>query len=161
IHAGPVRWSRRRWRRIRLAGCDPGRRPPAPDRSDPRRDIRPGRIQGHQLHEDRTRFRDRIGRRPKNAREVTMNVDDGKKSRVVVKSYCVKNAIPTEEQFAQLIDSVLNERDDGLVKIAGDPLAVEAAGDDTSFKKALNFYTKLSDSDPAWTLSLRPRAVPA
>jgi hypothetical protein len=90
-----------------------------------------------------------------------MNVDDGKKARAVLKSYFVKNAIPTEQQFAQLIDSVLNERDDGLVKVAGDPLAIEAAGDDTSFKKALNFYTKLSDNDPAWTISLRPRAVPA
>jgi hypothetical protein len=90
-----------------------------------------------------------------------MNVDDGKKSRAVLKSYFVKNAIPTEQQFAQLMDSVLNERDDGLVKVAGDPLAIEAAGDDTSFKKALNFYTKLSDNDPAWTLSLRPRSVPA
>ena len=90
-----------------------------------------------------------------------MNVDDGKKSRAVLKSYFVKNAIPTEQQFAQLMDSVLNERDDGLVKVAGDPLSIEAAGDDTSFKKALNFYTKLSDNDPAWTLSLRPRALPA
>jgi hypothetical protein len=90
-----------------------------------------------------------------------MNVDDGKKSRAVLKSYFVKNAIPTEQQFVQLMDSMLNERDDGLVKVAGDPLAIEAAGDDTSFKKALNFYTKLSDNDPAWTLSLRPRSVPA
>src|SRR6516225_875610 len=90
-----------------------------------------------------------------------MNVDDGKKARAVLKSYFLKNAIPTEQQFAQLIDSALNELDDGLVKVAGDPLAIEAAGDDTSFKKALTFYTTLSDSDPAWTLSLRPRAVPS
>jgi hypothetical protein len=90
-----------------------------------------------------------------------MNIDDGKKSRVALKSYFVKNAIPTEQQFAQLMDSVLNQRDDGLVKVAGDPLSIEAAGDDTSFKKTLNLYTRLSDSDPAWTVSLRPRANPA
>jgi hypothetical protein len=89
-----------------------------------------------------------------------MIVDDGKKSRAVLKSYFIKNAIPTEQQFAQLMDSMLNERDDGLVKVAGDPLSIEAAGDDTSFKKALNFYTKLTDELPAWTLSLRPRSVP-
>ena len=89
-----------------------------------------------------------------------MNIDDGKKSRVSLKSYFVKNAIPTEQQFAQLMDSVLNQRDDGLVKVAGDPLSIEAAGDDTSFKKALNLYTHLADPDPAWTVSLRPRANP-
>lgn len=90
-----------------------------------------------------------------------MNIDEAKKSRAALKSYFVKNAIPTEQQFAQLIDSVLNQRDDGLVKGSGDPLSIEAAGDDTSFKKALNFYTRLSDADPAWTVSLRPRATPA
>jgi hypothetical protein len=90
-----------------------------------------------------------------------MNVDDGKKSRAALKGYFVKNAIPTEGQFAQFVDSGLNQRDDGLVKTAGDPLSVEAAGDDTSFKKALNFYTRFADADPAWTVSLRPRANPA
>ncbi len=89
-----------------------------------------------------------------------MNIDD-KKSRAVLKSYFVKNAIPTEQQFAQVMDSMVNQRDDGLVKVAGDPLSIEAAGDDTSFKKALNFYGRLSDNDPAWTVSLRPRSNPA
>ncbi len=90
-----------------------------------------------------------------------MNIDDAKKSRAALKSYFVRNAIPTEQQFAQLMDSALNQRDDGLVKVPGDPLSIEAAGDDTSFKKALNFYTHLSDADPAWTVSLRPRGNPA
>src|SRR3954447_24887302 len=90
-----------------------------------------------------------------------MNIDDAKKSRATLKSYFVRNAIPTEQQFAQVMDSMLNQRDDGLVKVAGDPLSIEAAGDDTSFKKALNLYNNLADSDPAWTLSLRPRANPA
>jgi len=90
-----------------------------------------------------------------------MNIDDSKKSRAVLKSYFVKNAIPTEQQFAQVMDSVVNQRDDGFVKVAGDPLSIEAAGDDTSFKKSLNFYNRLSDNDPAWTVSLRPRSNPA
>jgi len=90
-----------------------------------------------------------------------MNIDDAKKSRAVLKSYFVKNAIPTEQQFAQLMDSMLSQRDDGVVRAAGDPLSIEAAGDNSSFKKALNFYNLLSDSDPAWTVSLRPRANPA
>jgi len=90
-----------------------------------------------------------------------MNIDDGKKSRAALKSYFVKNAIPTEQQFAQVMDSMLNQRDDGLVKPAGNPLSIEATGDASSFKKALSFYNSLADADPAWTVSLRPRATPA
>jgi hypothetical protein len=90
-----------------------------------------------------------------------MNIDDGKKSRAALKSYFVKNAIPTEQQFAQVMDSMLNQRDDGLVKPAGNPLSIEATGDASSFKKALSFYNSLADADPAWTVSLRPRANPA
>jgi hypothetical protein len=90
-----------------------------------------------------------------------MNIDDSKKSRAALKSYFVKNAIPTEQQFAQLIDSLVNQRDDAFIKPAGgEPLSIEAAGDATSFKKVLNFYTQISDPNPAWTLSLRPRSNP-
>ena len=89
-----------------------------------------------------------------------MNVEDAKKNRAALKTYFVKNAIPTEGQFAQFIDSVLNQREDGLVKTANDPLSIEATGDDSSFKKALNFYTRFADPDPAWTVSLRPRVNP-
>jgi len=90
-----------------------------------------------------------------------MNIDDGKKSRAALKSYFVKNAIPTEQQFAQVMDSMLNQRDDGLVKPAGNPLSIEATGDASSFKKSLSFYNSLADADPAWNVSLRPRANPA
>ena len=90
-----------------------------------------------------------------------MNIDDAKKNRATLKSYFVKNAIPTEGQFSQFIDSVLNQRDDGLVKTPGDPLSIEAVGDDTSFKKAISFYTRFADADPAWSISLRPRSNPA
>lgn len=90
-----------------------------------------------------------------------MNIDDSKKSRAALKSYFVKNAIPTEQQFAQLIDSLLNQRDDAVVKpVGGDPLSIEAVGDATSLKKVINFYTQISDSNPAWTLALRPRSNP-
>ncbi|GLH76294.1 hypothetical protein SSBR45G_12020 [Bradyrhizobium sp. SSBR45G] len=88
-----------------------------------------------------------------------MNIDDNKKSRAALKSYFVKNAIPTEQQFSQLIDSVLNQRDDGVIKPgSGEPLSIEAVGD---FEKALNFYMQITDASPAWTLSLRPRSNPA
>ncbi|MGJ5179585.1 hypothetical protein ACQR16_14965 [Bradyrhizobium oligotrophicum] len=88
-----------------------------------------------------------------------MNIDDNKKSRATLKSYFVKNAIPTEQQFSQLIDSLLNQRDDGVIKPgSGEPLSIEAVGD---FEKAINFYMQISDASPSWTLSLRPRSNPA
>lgn len=90
-----------------------------------------------------------------------MQIDENKRPRTALKSYFAKNAIPTDAQFAQLIDSAVNQRDDGLVKSPGDPLSIEATGDDVSLKRAVNFYMSFADADPAWTISLRPRRKPA
>ena len=90
-----------------------------------------------------------------------MQIDENKRARSALKGYFAKNAIPTEGQFAQLIDSFLNQRDDGLVKVAGDPLSIEAAGDAVGFKRAVNFYLSFADADPAWTIALKPRSKPA
>jgi hypothetical protein len=85
------------------------------------------------------------------------------KSRTDLKAYFVKNSIPTESNFADLINGLLNQKDDGVVKLANTPLSIEAvgAGDAASEKGALNFYQSLSDPNPAWTISLNPRNNPA
>jgi hypothetical protein len=80
------------------------------------------------------------------------------KNRAELKSYFVKNSIPTERNFAELIDGMLNQKDDGFVKLPGNPLSIEAAGDNASEKKALHIYQNFGDPNPAWTLSLNPRA---
>jgi hypothetical protein len=85
-----------------------------------------------------------------------MNID--KKNRAELKAYFVKNAIPTESNFAELIEAALNQKDDGIVKLPGDPLSIEASGDATSQKKAINFYEGFADEKPAWVLSLNPRS---
>ncbi len=90
-----------------------------------------------------------------------MQIDENKRPRSALKTYFAKNAIPTEGQFAQLIDSLINQRDDGVVKNAGDPLSIEATGDDVGLKRAVNFYRSFADADPAWTISLKPRSKPA
>jgi hypothetical protein len=90
-----------------------------------------------------------------------MQIDENKRPRSALKTYFAKNAIPTETQFAQLIDSGLNQRDDGIVKLAGDPLSIEATGDDVGLKRTLNFYMSFADADPLWSIALRPRAKPA
>ena len=87
-----------------------------------------------------------------------MNIE--KPDRIKLKSYFVKNAIPIEGNFADLIDGLINQKDDGIVKLAGEPLSVQADGNDTSLKKAINFYKNFADPKPAWTLSLNPRVDP-
>ena len=84
-----------------------------------------------------------------------------RRNRTELKSYFVKNAVPTESNFAELIDGMLNQKDDGVVKLPADPLCIEAAGDNTSQKKAINFYHNFSDPNPSWVLSLNPRSDPA
>lgn len=87
-------------------------------------------------------------------------MDIKKLDRTALKSYFVKNAIPTAGNFADLIDGIINQKEDGIVKLAGEPLSVQADGDDTSQKKAINFYKNFADLKPAWTLSLNPRVDP-
>ncbi len=85
---------------------------------------------------------------------------DIKKNRSDLKSYFVKNSIPTESNFADLIDATLNQKDDGIIKLPGDPLSIEAAGDVAGLLKVVNFYAKFQDNNPAWSLQLNPRTDP-
>ena len=87
-----------------------------------------------------------------------MNVST--RGRLDLKSYFQKNDIPTESNFADLIDGMLNEKDDGLVRMPGDPLSIEAASAAAGPKKLLNFYDSFNDAAPSWSLSLTPRSTP-
>src|SRR5690349_11457008 len=87
-------------------------------------------------------------------------MDIKKLDRSSLKSYFVKNAIPTEGNFADLIDGLINQKEDGIAKLPGEPLSVQADGNDTSQKKANNFYKNFADATPVWTLSLNPRVDP-
>lgn len=82
-----------------------------------------------------------------------------KKKRSDLKSYFVKNAIPTESQFGDLIDGTLNQADDGIFKLPDDPLSIVATGGPDSQKKTIQFFEKYAaDATPAWVVSLNPRA---
>lgn len=86
-------------------------------------------------------------------------MDINKRDRSVLKSYFVERALPTEENFAELIDGMINQREDGVVKQPGSPLSLQASGDENSYKKVLQLFEDFADADPAWTLTLRPRSV--
>lgn len=81
-----------------------------------------------------------------------MEID--KRDRTQLKAYFAKNSIPTEGNFADLIDATLNQKDDGIVKSAGGPLVIEAVGDATSRQQTIAFYAGFTDAAPAWVLSL-------
>jgi hypothetical protein len=73
------------------------------------------------------------------------------RDRNTLKGFFTKGAIPSQENFADLIDSAINQNDDGITKLPNDPLRINASGPgDTT----LNFYQKATDSKPAWALSL-------
>lgn len=60
-----------------------------------------------------------------------------KKNRSTLKDYFKKGAIPTESNFADLIDSMLNQDEDGIAKLPNDPLKITAIGVDEAL---VNFY---------------------
>ena len=81
------------------------------------------------------------------------------RSRNQLKTYFTKNAIPSEQDYAELIDGMINQHDDHIVKRPGSPLGLEAIGDAASRRQVLHMYEEFDDANPAWTLSLNPRAV--
>jgi hypothetical protein len=81
------------------------------------------------------------------------------KTRSELKQYFVKNAIPTESNFAELIDGQLNQSDDGVFKQPDQPLAVVAAGGEQ--KRVLQLYSAYPATNPDWLLSLNPRPIGA
>ncbi len=81
------------------------------------------------------------------------------RNRVELKSYFVKNSIPTEGNFADLIDGMLNQKDDGIVKLPGNPLVIEAAGDSAGSQTVLDLYRNFDDTNAEWTISLNPSVV--
>lgn len=66
------------------------------------------------------------------------------RSRLELKSFFKKGAIPTESQFADLIDNVLLQREDAVVKTGNDPLNLRAVGPEDA---ALLFSTSAASGD--------------
>jgi hypothetical protein len=81
------------------------------------------------------------------------------KNRSELKGYFARNAIPTEGNYADLIDSQLNQAQDGVFKPDGDALSVVAAPGDP--KRALRLYASYPAANPDWMISLNPAQDPA
>src|SRR4051812_38322356 len=76
------------------------------------------------------------------------------KSRNDLKSFFVKNAIPTEGNFADLIDSGLNQSVDGIFRREGEALSIVAAAGPN--KRVLRMFAAYPAANPDWIIALNP-----
>lgn len=77
-----------------------------------------------------------------------------KKNRSTLKDYFRKGSIPTESNFADLIDSMINREEDGVDALPNDPLSVTAVGAEEGL---LNFYrTEQNERKLSWQLKQKP-----
>ena len=86
-----------------------------------------------------------------------MNVST--KNRTELKSYFRTNNIPTEANYASLIDGAINQKEDGVAKVSGQPLSIQADGDVAGLQPLLSFYKNFADANPTWTINQNPRTV--
>jgi hypothetical protein len=73
------------------------------------------------------------------------------KSRQELRSRFVRNAIPTETDFADLIAASLNQADDGVLKLPDQPLALVRQKPD---QPVLRFFADPAAEGPVWQLQL-------
>ncbi len=81
------------------------------------------------------------------------------KARQDLRSKFVRNAIPTEQDFKDLIDAQLNQKDDGIFRNPGEPLSIVAGTDPQ--KRALRLYGDDTGAAPDWLISLNPGQDPS
>lgn len=83
------------------------------------------------------------------------DMDCGCKDRKTLKSYFRKGNVPTEEQFAELIDSVHNIQEDGRAAVSGkDGLTLRPEGDGGVFASVCPESPSSPEAAPLWRFAL-------
>ncbi len=72
-----------------------------------------------------------------------------KKDRTTLKAFFRDGALPTAEHYRDLIDSGVNQIEDGFSKTATDGLRLTSVG---GSQRVLSLYESLSAQDPAWVI---------
>lgn len=72
-------------------------------------------------------------------------------NRETLKAYFKKGQLPTEGNFHDLIDSLINKVDDGMTKTVEDGLMLSPIGDS---KKLISFYKSIEDKSPEWRIEI-------
>lgn len=80
-----------------------------------------------------------------------------KKNRTELKSFFLANKIPTQKNFEDLVEAELNQADDGIAKVQGSPISLEAEGAPEGSQEVLHLYADFADDNPDWGVSLNPR----
>ncbi len=75
-----------------------------------------------------------------------------KETRVALKDHFQRGATPTQQHFENLIDSLLNQEDDGVSKSPDDPLSIKAIGAEEGL---INFY-QVTGGATTWQLKQKP-----
>ena len=83
-----------------------------------------------------------------------------KKNRTELKAFFKANDIPTEQHFADVIDAGLNQAEDGIARVQGSPVALQAEGETAGIQEILDLFSNFADDNPAWSLNLNPRVDP-
>ncbi|WP_298310714.1 hypothetical protein [uncultured Aquimarina sp.] len=84
-------------------------------------------------------------------------MDINKRNRTELKQFFEQGDQPTEQQFGELIDAGINQAEDGIAKIQGNPLAIQAEGESIGTQEVLDLFTSFNDDNPQWSLNLNPR----
>lgn len=80
-----------------------------------------------------------------------------KKNRTELKRYFLANKIPTQKHFEEFVEANLNQAEDGIAKIQGSPISLQAEGDAAGTQEVLNLYSDFADAAPGWSINLNPR----
>jgi len=80
-----------------------------------------------------------------------------KKNRTELKEYFRINDKPTQEEFADFIEAGLNQVEDNIAKIQGNPLSIQAEGERVGTQEVLDLYENFTDDNPQWSVNLNPR----
>lgn len=87
-------------------------------------------------------------------------MDINKKTRTDLKQFFKINDKPTQEEFADLIDATINQAEDGIAKVRGNSLAIQAEGEPAGSQGILDLFTRFADDNPQWSINLNPRVDP-
>ncbi|MCU0443437.1 MAG: adhesin [Microscillaceae bacterium] len=72
-------------------------------------------------------------------------------NRNTLKNFFRKGQMPSESNFMDLIDSMINKVDDGMSKNIDDGLTLSPIG---TSKKLMSFFKSIEDKNPAWSIEI-------
>ncbi|WP_108805107.1 hypothetical protein [Aquimarina sp. Aq107] len=80
-----------------------------------------------------------------------------KRNRTELKEYFKINDKPTQEEFSDFIEASINQAEDGIAKVQGNPLSIQAEGERIGTQEIVDLYENLADDNPQWSINLNPR----